>query len=188
MRFLPSLALAGALALSACVDIDMTTTITGADSATVVGQMRMDRQMLDMMGGTDGFCPAEDGGTLTMTDTTAICDMNMAGSFDEVFTGGEGEPVPTAVDQGDGTVLVSFPIGQMATDAGEMRNDAQMAAMMRPMLEGRAFVLRIAGAEIIESNGEISEDGTSASYTFNLVDILDPNVQVPEAFVTLVRY
>jgi len=63
-----------------------------------------------------------------------------------------------------------------------------MAAMMRPMLEGHSFTIRIAGAAIVSSNGEISADGTSASYSFPLVDILNPDLELPELFEAVVRY
>ncbi len=38
MRVLQAAALVGAVALSGCVDVDMTATITGADAATCLGQ------------------------------------------------------------------------------------------------------------------------------------------------------
>ncbi len=76
----------------------------------------------------------------------------------------------------------------MTADAAEMRNDPQMVAMMRPMLEGHSFTIRIAGAEVVSTNGTLGEDGASASFTFPLVDVLDPELQMPENFETIVRY
>ena len=188
MRMIHAAALAGALALSGCIDVDMTATIEGADQASVEGHMTVQRQMLDMMGGAESFCPADEGGTLTTTDTEARCDVNVEGTFAEVFKAEPGEPTPTATDLGDGTVRVVFPIGAMGADTEQMRNDPQMAQMMRPMLEGHSFTVRIAGAEIVSSNGEIAADGGSASYTFNLVDILVASVDLPETFEAVVRY
>lgn len=188
MRLIHAAALAGALTLSGCIDVDMTATIDGADHATVSGHMAVQRQMLDMMGGGEAFCPAEEGGTLTTTETEARCDVRTEGSFAEVFESEPGQPAPTAVDLGDGTVRVTFPLGDMGAQTEEMRADPQAAAMMRPMLEGHTFTIRIAGAEVISSNGTIAEDGRSASFSFNLVDMLDPNLSLPETFETVVRY
>lgn len=188
MRMLQAAAVAGALALSGCVDVDMTATITGADAANVNGHMTVDRQMMDMMGGGTAFCPLDEGGTLTTTDTQARCEINLVGSFAEVFQGEPGEPTPTATDLGDGTVRVSFPLGQMGADAAQMRNDPQASAMMRPMLAGHTFTIRIAGAEVVSSNGIIADDGQSASYSFALEEILNPEVVIPETFETVVRY
>mgnify|MGYP003383463628 CR=1 FL=1 len=189
MRMLKAAVLTGALAiLAGCVDVDMTATIESADRASVTGHMTVQRQMLDMMGGGESFCPADEGGTLTLTDTEARCEVVKDGTFAEVFQGDPNEPAPTATDLGDGTVRVVFPLGQMTAQSAEMRNDPQMVAMMRPMLEGHSFTIRIAGAEIVSSNGEIAEDGQSASFTFPLIDVLNPELQMPENFETIVRY
>ncbi|MCB1391537.1 MAG: hypothetical protein KDK12_20730 [Rhodobacteraceae bacterium] len=188
MRLIHAAALAGALALSGCIDVDMTATIEGADRANVTGYMTVQRQVLEMMGGGDAFCPTDEGGTLTMGDTEARCDVHTEGSFAEVFESEPGQPSPTAVDLGDGTVRVTFPIGDMGAQSAEMRNDPQMAAMMRPMLEGHTFTIRIAGAEVVSTNGTLAADGKSASYSFDLIDILDPDLVLPETFETVVRY
>ncbi|GAB4261930.1 MAG: hypothetical protein Kow0013_06960 [Pararhodobacter sp.] len=188
MRMLKMAAFGAAMALSGCIDVDMTATILGADHAQVNGFMQVDRQTLDMMGGGAAFCNEEEGGTLTVTDTEARCDMHVDGTFAEVFEGDPGEPVPTATDLGDGTVRVVFPIAAMTADTAEMRADPQMAAMMAPMLEGHVFTMRIAGAEIVSSNGVIAEDGKSASFTFPLAEALNPDYVFPETFETVVRY
>jgi hypothetical protein len=188
MRLLKVAALGAVLGLSGCIDVDMTAEITGADQARVTGYMQVQREMLDMMGGAEGFCNADDGGTLEMTDTHARCNMLIEGTFAEVFTDeGEG-PSPTIEDLGDGTVRVSFPIGAVTADAAEMRADPQMAAMMRPMLEGHSMTIRIAGAEIISTTGEVSADGRSASFSIPLVSILDENATFPDVFEAVVRY
>lgn len=189
MRLLKVAALGAALGLSGCIDVDMTAEIVGADQARVTGYMQVQRDMLDMMGGPEGFCNADDGGTLEMTETHARCNMLMEGTFEEVFSGeSEGEPAPEVTDLGDGTVRVTFPIGAMTADTAEMRADPNMSAMMRPMLEGHAFTIRISGAEIISTNGELAADGRSASYSFPLVQVLDPDVVFPETFEAVVRY
>ena len=188
MRLLKVAALLAATALAGCVDVDMTTTITGPDQAQVAGYMEVQRQTVEMMGGATSFCSAEEGGTLTMGDTVARCDVLMEGSFAEVFEGSDNEPTPSAEDLGDGTVRVTFPLGAMTADAAEMRNNPQSAAMVRPMLEGHTFTLRVAGAEIVSTNGTMADDGASASYVFRLVDVLDASVQMPEFFETIVRY
>ena len=188
MRFFPSVALAGALALSGCIDIDMTAEITGADQARLHGHMTIERAMVDMLGGATDFCPAEEGGTLVLSDTEARCDISKDGTFADVFEAEPGEPAPTITDLGDGTVRVSFPIGAMGADTAEMREDPQAAAMLRPMLEGHTFTIRVAGAEIVETTGTLSEDGRSASFSFPLIEVLNPEMQLPETFDTVVRY
>lgn len=188
MRLFQAAALGAALVLSGCIDVDMNTEILGADQARVSGHMQVQRQMLDMMGGAEGFCPESDGGTLELTETHARCNLLMQGSFAEVFEGSEEGPAPTVEDLGDGTVRVSFPVGDATADAAEMRNDPQMVAMMRPMLEGHTFTFRISGAQIVSTNGEISADGRSAVFSFPLVRVLDEDATFPETFEAVVRY
>jgi len=188
MRMLKFAAFGAVVALSGCIDVDLTTTITGPDNATVSGYTEVQTEILNMMGGADAFCSADDGGTLETTETTARCNMLIEGSFAEVFEGEPGEPIPTAEDLGDGTVRVEFPLGAMTAEAGEMREDPATVQMMRPMLEGHTFTIRVAGSEIVSTNGTLSEDGKSASYTFALVDVLSPDFEVPDVFEAVVRY
>lgn len=188
MRLLPTVALVGAFALSGCIDVDMTAEITGADQARLSGYMAVERAMVEMMGGAAAFCPAEEGGTLVMSDTAARCEITKEGTFGEVFEGEPGEPVPTITDLGDGTVRVSFPIGAMGADTAEMREDPQAAAMLLPMLEGHTFTIRVTGAEIVSTTGTLADDGASAFFAFPLVEALNPEMQLPETFDTVVRY
>jgi len=179
---------AAALTLAGCIDVDLTATVTGADTVSLSGYTEVQTDVLNMMGGSDAFCNTEQGGTLEMTDAVARCNLLVEGPFSEVFVSRPGEPAPTATDLGDGTVRLSFPVGEMTADASEMRNDPQTLAMMRPMLEGHTFVMHIAGAEILSSNGTISDDGTSASFEFPLVEVLNADYEIPETFEAVVRY
>tara|TARA_R110002072_G_C7892178_1_gene528890 strand:+ start:120 stop:689 length:570 start_codon:yes stop_codon:yes gene_type:complete len=176
------------LTLAGCINVDLTATVTGPDSVRLSGYTEVQTEILDMMGGAAAFCNAEEGGTLEMTETHARCNVLIEGTFGEVFVAEAGEPVPTATDLGDGTVRLSFPVRQMTADASEMRNDPQTMTMMRPMLEGQTFVMRIAGEEIISSNGTIAEDGKSASFGFPLIEVLNAEYQFPETFEAVVRY
>jgi len=188
MRMMKYTAFAAAFALSGCIDVDLTATITGAETASMSGTMEVETQMLAMMGGELAFCNPDEGGTLVMTDTTAQCNILIEGKFGEVFVPTPGEPTPTATDLGDGTVRVEFPLGAMTAEAGNMRDDPQTAQMMRPMLDGHTFTVRIAGEEIVSTNGTISDDGQSAAYTFPLVEILNAEFEIPAVFEAVVRY
>jgi hypothetical protein len=135
------------------------------------------------------FCPEEEGGTIELTDAHVRCVISQTGSFEEIFeAAGEETPSPTATDLGDGTVRVSFPLGDVAGEAQEMSADPNMVAMFRPMMEGHSIVLRISGAEIVSSNGTISDDGTSAMLEIVLTDLLDGPETIPETFEAVVRY
>jgi hypothetical protein len=189
MRFAKIAAIGLALALSGCIDMDMDTAILGPDQARLSGQIQVAREMYDMMGGDEEFCPADEGGTVELTDEYARCNILMEGTFAEVFTeSDDGTPTPTATDLGDGTVRVSFPMGDMTGDMDEMKADPNMAAMFRPMFEGHRVTISISGAAIVSTNGTLSEDGRRASISFALTDLLDEGADIPETFEAVVRY
>lgn len=183
-----SLVAAAGLALTGCIDADMTATINGADQAEISGVVETSAQMLSMMGGPNGFCDPADGGVFEAEGQIARCTMSHSGSFAEIFEAEGDEPAPTAEDLGNGTVRVTFPFAEMSAQMAEIRNDQQALSMVGPMLQGRTVVMRVAGAEIIETNGTLADDGASASVTFNLEDILDPNATLPGDFISIVRY
>lgn len=188
MRVLKIIAVGAVLAVGGCIDMEMDTAILGPDQARVSGFVQVPRGMLDMVGGTDGFCAEEDG-TLEMTETHARCNMLTEGTFAEVFEADtEGEPTPTATDLGDGTVRVVFPMAEFTDGMNEMTAEPEMVAMFRPMMEGHAVTLSISGREIVSTNGMLSEDGTRASIRFDLTDLLEEETGLPETFEAVVRY
>jgi len=189
MRFVKFAAVGLALALGGCIDMDMDMAILGPDQARLSGHIQVSREMFDMMGGAEEFCPADEGGTVELTETHARCNMLMEGTFAEVFTeNDDGSPSPTATDLGDGTVRVTFPMGDLTGDMDEMKSDPQMAAMFRPMFEGHNISISISGAEIVSSNGTISDDGRRATLSFGLVDLFEEDTGIPELFEAVVRY
>jgi len=178
-----------ALAVSGCIDVDIDSRILGADTAQVTGFMSVERDLLDMMGGAEEFCPAAEGGTIELGETVARCNIDRTGTFADIFEPDpSGAPTPGVEDLGDGTVRVTFPLGAMTADTAEMRADPAMAAMFLPMLEGHAITIRISGVEVVSTNGTLSADGTSAAYTINLAEIVTPEFTVPDMFEAVVRY
>ncbi len=185
--------LPAALALSACVEVDMTLEVLGDDQARVTGYMQMQRQMYDMSGGDDSFCDADDGGTLVLTETHARCEFDKTGSFDEIMQP-EGESDSPAemqgelVSLGDGRVRALLPLSGMTDDMAEVEEDPQMMAMMRQMMAGMSISFTIKGREIESSTGTISADGTSANITLGIDDLFAPADERPGDFETIVRY
>lgn len=186
MRLMKVAVVGAALALSGCIDMEMDTAILGPDQVRVSGFMQVNRDMIDMMGGADEFCPEDEGGTLEMTETHARCNMLMEGTIEEVFEGDE--DAPTVVDLGDGTVRVSMPMEDFTSEMDEMGADPAMMAMFRPMMEGHRITMSISGAEIVSTNGTLSDDGTRASISFLLTDLLGEEHGLPETFEAVVRY
>lgn len=188
MRWIRAGVAALALALAGCINVDMEIAVTGPDQASASGFVEMDRMFHDMAGEDSEFCDEDDGGKLVLTDTAVRCEMNMQGSFAEIFPEDGDEDQPRLTDLGDGTVRVEIPMGGFGDELDSESQDPQMLAMLRPMLEGRSIVFRVRGREIVSSNGVISADGRTATLSIPLVSLLDPNTTVPDPFETIVRY
>lgn len=187
------LTLPAALALAACVEVDMTVEVLGEDEARVTGFMQMQRQMFDMSGGDASFCPEEDGGTLTLTDTHARCDFDKTGTYAEIMPAETSGDSPAEV-QGELTYLgenrarAFLPLAAMNEGMEEMGDDPQMLAMMRQMFAGMSVSFTIKGREIESSTGTISQDGTSASIQMGVDDLIAPAEDRIGDFETILRF
>lgn len=184
--------LPAALALSACIEVDVAIEVLGEDEARVTGYMQMNRAMFDMSGGDTSFCEEEDGGTLTLTETHARCDFDKTGSFDEIMNAEGESDSPTEmqgqlVSLGDGRVRALMPLGEMTEEMDDMEDPA-MIAMMRQMMSGMSITFTVKGSEIESSTGTISEDRTSASISFGVDDLIAPASERPGDFETILRY
>lgn len=184
------LATAGAaLALAGCIGVDMDIEILDDEMARLTGTMQMQRALFDMSDDQGDFCDESDGGRLELTDAYAICHIDQTGPFAELFQDDDDDTIPaTAEALGNGIVRVTIPLDDFDGDMDEMIEDPAMMAMFRPMLEGYEIAFSVSGAEIVTSNGEISEDGRSARFSMPLTGFLDQDHDMPEAFVTEVRH
>ena len=191
------IALPAALALSACIEADFTLDVLGEDEARITGFIAMQRQMFEMAGADDSFCPDDEGASMTMTDTHVRCEFDTTGTFEEVMMDGVGPGEEVGADEdtpgeiaylGDGRVRVFLPLGMMGSEMDEMAEDPAMMEMMAQMMAGLSVSYTVRGREIESSTGEISEDGTSANISFGVDDLMGPAEERPVDFETIVRY
>ncbi|MGL4414813.1 hypothetical protein [Roseinatronobacter monicus] len=186
-------ALPAALALAACVEVDMTVEVLGEDEARLTGFMQMQRQMYDMSGGDDSFCAEEDGGTLVLSDTHARCEFDKTGTFAELMRPDAADDVPTEI-QGELTYLDNnrvralFPLSAMNDGMDEMIEDPQMMAMMRQMFDGMSISFSVQGREIESTTGTISDDGTRATILLGVDDLISDEGDQLDDFETIVRF
>lgn len=186
-------ALPAALALAACVEVDMTVEVLGEDEARLTGFIQMQRQMYDMSGGDDSFCAEEDGGTLVLSDTHARCEFDQTGTFAELLRPDAADEVPSEI-QGELTYLDSnrvralFPLSAMNDGMDEMVEDPQMMAMMRQMFSGMSISFTVQGREIESSTGTISDDGTRATILLGVDDLISDDGDQLDDFETIVRF
>ena len=83
---------------------------------------------------------------------------------------------------------IESSVAESSGAANEGSLEAGMQEMMIAAFAGHSINLTVAGNEIIETNGTLSEDGTSASLTIPLVDLFRGNAnQLPAEFTANVR-
>jgi hypothetical protein len=191
-RFLSVLSLAVIVPLAACFDVDAKIAITGDDQAEMTMKMTIGADLVAMLQGTEQD-PCEGMEGSVQDDGSYVCTDNKSGSIEELMSDPDMGEGMTIEKRDGGLYYVAFDLGDLTGDMGlgdeEMgaEEQAQMAAMMRGMFEGHSMVLHIAGAEVIETNGTISDDGKTATYVLPLTDLLDEELELPETFNALVR-
>lgn len=185
------LTLPAALALTACVEGDMNVEILGEDEARVTGYMQIGRQMFEMAGQDQSFCDPEDGGTFTLTDTHARCEIDKTGSFAEIMDdgGADGpqEIQAQLVHLDSNRVRALLPLSAMSGQMDEMASDPQAMAMAQQMMAGLSVSFSVTGDSVESTTGTLSEDGTTATITLTLDDLLAPETPLQD-FDTIVTY
>lgn len=191
-RFLAVASLALTVPLAACFDARVTADFTDTDEVKLDAFITMGPEIYQMISSV-GEDPCEDGEGVENADGSFTCAMVDRRSLDELLAAKEdpenefglGEGV--TIDQlDDGNLRVAFDISEMTSDLPPPSERAQMAAMFGDSFEGRAMVLNVVGEEIVETNGVISADGTTATLTIPM-DILFAPTQpdLPASFETV---
>lgn len=188
-KILSVLSLMFILPLAACFDAEMS--INFPDDNTAEGTMVMTASsefyQMSLQSG-EPFC---DGGIeAELDDGSHSCTHNFSGTIDEAINDpdiGEG----MTIERRDGGLLfVSFDLNDMTADltsTTEQEGGEEMVQMMVAAFEGHAITLHIGGGEIVETNGELSEDGKSASFRIPLDVVITGDADLPQSFDVLVR-
>ncbi len=182
-----ALFLAGTLA--ACVDVTMELEVLDENNGIGKTTVVMDRQFYDMsqQQGGDDFCD-EDDGEVSLSETSATCTVTINGTFDELFEANDdGSPVPSVISAGPGLVRVTFPTGSMTDEFADAGSDPSTKAMMEQFFKDRSIILKVSGAEIVESDMEISADGKSATFTAPFLGLINGEIELPTETYAIVK-
>jgi hypothetical protein len=188
-RVLSILSLGFILPLAACFDVDMS--FDFVDDNAVEGTMVMTAspEFYAMTTSSDEpFCEGEEA---TLEDGSHTCTETVSGTIDEVLNNpdmGEG----MTIERRDGGLLyVAFDLGDLTSDVAPPEEDGEdseeMKNMMMAAFMGHAISINVSGAEIVETNGTISEDGTTATFEIPLESLLDEETELPAAFETVLK-
>lgn len=185
-RLLSLLTLTFMIPLAGCFDVDLTIDFTGENSAEMTMVMVASPEFYAMYSSAgEDLC--EDGEGVVEDDGSYVCTEVESGTLDEFFTDPEMSEGITLERRDNGQIYVAFDLADMTEDVGmpEDDTDPEMEAMMREAFEGHAIRIAVRGAEIVETNGTISDDGTEASFEIPLPLLLEEGADLPETFNAL---
>lgn len=195
MTLIGKLAATAALAvgLSGCIDVnvDVAVTSTTTARATMTQVMAADMYAMVKMGaenaepGEAGFC---DEGTLTeASDGGATCVIVEEGPFADLDLG-QDEGGMTFTEAGPGLVRVALPTADMTAELGvDETMDAETRQMVDAFFTGRNLTVSVSGAEVVDTNMTVSDDGKAASQVIPLLDLINGTVELPDELFAVVR-
>ncbi|MBV7407758.1 hypothetical protein [Maritimibacter sp. DP1N21-5] len=193
-RFLALAVLALTLPLAACFDADVTADFTDREAVRLDAVMTMGADVYQMAASM-GEDPCKDGVGTVNADGSYTCAQSdvrtlealMAEVADPNSDLGMSEGV-SMVETPEGYVRVSFDLSDMTADMPSPEERAQMAMMFGDAFVGHAITIRVRGEEIIETSGEIVDDGKTAQLVIPLEDMFSSaNPDVPEMFEVVVQ-
>lgn len=184
------------LPLAACFDADMTFTVNDDDTATMRAVMSMGPEMYGMIA-SSGEDPCEDGVGEAQADGGYICTIEETETLDNIVAelkqAQEGQEGPMDLSEGftlerldGGLVKVAFDLASLGEGAAESGMDPAMMGSMMQAFEGHGMTITVAGKEIVDTNGTVSDDGKSATMHIPLTAIMMQDATLPNSFdVTL---
>lgn len=186
-RFLSILSLAFVVPLAACFDAELSIDFPAENEAVATMVMVASPEFYAMAAsGDEPFCDGEE----TLNEAgDHVCTETVSGTIDEVVNDpdiGEGMTIERRVG---GLIYVAFDLSDLTEDISppEEEGSEEMINMMRAAFEGHSITLRLSGAEVIETNGTISDDGTTATYAIPLGILFDGTAELPATFNALIR-
>jgi hypothetical protein len=193
-RLLSVLSLSLIVPLAACFDVEMTMSLKDENSAEMTMVMVASPEFYAMSSeGGDDLCTEEGNGQL-MEDGSYVCTETMSGTIDEILEDPDmGEGV-TVERRDGGLIYVAFDLTDLTEDMAPSEEEGMdgmegMEEMMREAFAGHGITINVAGAEIVETNGSISEDGKTATYKIPLTYMFDSGTEsdLPDTFSALVK-
>lgn len=197
MRTLWKIATATGLALSlaGCVDVAVDVALTSPTTAEATLTQTMVADFYAMKGmsedpeqqsAADVFC--QEGELTENADgSSATCIISEAGAFADLDLGQQ-EGGITFTNAGDGLVRIAMATEALSEEiSGGEPLDAETASLAEAIFIGRTFILSFSGAEVTDTNMTLSDDGTSATQSIPIIDIIKGEVELPQEFYAVVR-
>ncbi|MCK8464695.1 hypothetical protein MUY35_12615 [Aliiroseovarius sp. S1339] len=187
------------LPLSACFDADLAFVVHNDETATMSAHMKMGPELYGMIA-SSGEDPCKDGVGTQNADGSFNCLVTETDTIDNLIAKIEEESKNAAensgIDPNQGVTIermagpfvkLSFDLAEMKRTAAESGMDPAMMGAFQQTLQGHGIHMTIKGKEIVETNGTLSQDRTTAEIRIPLAALLQPDSSLPDVFQTIVR-
>jgi hypothetical protein len=177
------------LPLAACFDVEMSVAFPDENNAEGTMVMTATPEFYAMTTSSgEAFCEGED---VAREDGSHTCTESFSGTIDEILNDPDMGEGMTIERRDGGLIYVAFDLGDLTEDVAppeeEGEDAAQMKQMMMASFMGHMIAINISGAQIVETNGTLSDDGKTARFEIPLETLLDPATEMPETFNALVK-
>ncbi|MCI2399874.1 hypothetical protein [Aliiroseovarius subalbicans] len=188
------------LPLAACFDADIAINFVDDENAEMEAVMTMGPEFYAMLA-QSGEDPCEEGVGAAQADGSYLCTITETDTIDNMIAeanapsdDGNADGPTNGMTQGyaiervgTNMVKVSFDLSEMLSDAKPDEELGEMEAMLRQAFAGHGITMRVSGQEILDTNGEMSADGKSASFAIPLTEMLETEPDLPSSFDVTVR-
>lgn len=179
------------LPLAACFDVDMSIAFKDENNAEATMVMKASPEFYAMMSSSEEEFCGEDGVETANEDGSHTCTETFSGTVDEILNDPDMGEGMTIERRDGGQIYVAFDLGDLTEEvvppAEEGAEAEQMKQMMLAAFVGHKIAINVSGAEIIETNGTVSDDGKTASFEIPLERLIEQSEPLPESFNVLLQ-
>lgn len=179
--------------LSGCIDatVDVELTSETTAKATLTQIMGADFYAMFKMNNAESDNPTEfcsEGDLVENADGSATCTLTEEGTFEELAAIEGEENSLFFTPAGPGLVRVALPTGDMMGELGSGADlDPETKQMVEAFFTGHTITIRISGAEVTETNMDLSDDKKSAETELPFLELINGTADLPEELYAVVR-
>lgn len=178
--------------IDATVDVEVTSettakaTLTQVMGADFYAMVKMNSEQTDVSPEKMDFCG--EGDLVENADGSATCTLVEEGTFEELAAMEGEDNALHFTSAGPGLVRVALPTAELTGDLGSSDDmDAETKQMVEAFFTGHAITIRISGAEVTETNLELSDDKKSAEIEIPFLDLINGTAELPDEIFAVVR-
>jgi hypothetical protein len=188
-RILSVLSLTFILPLAACFDVDLSIAFVDENAAEGTMVMTATPEFYAMTtSSNEGFCEGEE---VALEDGSHTCTETFSGTIDEILNDPDMSDGMTIERRDGGLLYVAFDLADLTEEVAPPEDESAEADEMKQMMisafMGHAITINISGKKIIETNGTLSDDGTTATFAIPLETLLADESNLPATFNALVE-